>query len=63
MPDATETRAREFRRVVDQSIRDFREEPAKARAFLIASGTHRENPETGVLELAPHLRPRTPVGA
>ena len=31
-------------------------DPAKARAFLIRIGTHRENPEAGELELAPPFR-------
>ena len=57
MPDAVEQQAERFRDAVRRSIRDFRKDPAKARAFLIAAGTHRENPQTGALELAPHLRP------
>ena len=62
MPDAVELRARRFERAVKKSIQSFQKEPAKARAFLIAAGTHVENPKTGLLELAPHLRPRTPAG-
>jgi len=49
-----------FKRASQDAIRTYREDPQKAKDFLMRAGIARVNPDTGELELVPQLQPTRP---